>query len=48
LLGRTISIVAQVTTGSGGHFLRHAVVRLEPPATQNYAILAWDTDTEPE
>jgi general secretion pathway protein K len=46
MLGRTISITARVTTDSGGHFLRHAVVRLEPPVTQNYAILAWDTDAE--
>jgi general secretion pathway protein K len=43
----TVTISALVTTDSGGHFLRHAVVRLEPPATQNYAILAWDTDAEP-
>ncbi|MDB5396481.1 MAG: putative ral secretion pathway protein [Rhodospirillales bacterium] len=48
LLARTVSITAQVTTESGGHFLRHAVVRLEPPVTQNYAILAWDTDAETE
>jgi general secretion pathway protein K len=45
---RAVSITAQVTTESGGHFVRHAVVRLEPPGTQNYAILAWDTDTETE
>jgi general secretion pathway protein K len=48
LLARTVSITARVTTDSGGHFLRHAIVRLEPPVTQNYAILAWDTDAKPE
>jgi general secretion pathway protein K len=48
LRGRTVSITAQVTTESGGHYLRHAVIRLEPPVTQNYAILAWDTDADAE
>ena len=39
-----VSIVAQVTTERGGHYLRHAVVRVDPPASQTYGILAWDTD----
>ena len=45
---RTVSITARVVTDSGGHFLRHAIIRLEPPATQAYALLAWDSEAEVE
>ena len=48
LVTRTVSITAQVTTDSGGHFLRHAIVRLERPGAGTYAILAWDTDAGPQ
>jgi hypothetical protein len=41
---QVLSIVARVTTDRGGHFLRHAVVRIESPEQQTYAILAWDTE----
>jgi general secretion pathway protein K len=41
-----VSIVAQVTTERGGHYLRHAVVRVDPPESQTYGILAWDTDAQ--
>ena len=39
-----VSIVARVTTDRGGRYLRHAIVRIDPPASQTYGILAWDTD----
>jgi general secretion pathway protein K len=39
-----VSIVARVTTERGGHYLRHAIVRVDPPEAQTYGILAWDTD----
>ena len=41
---RTVSITAEVTTDGGGHFTRHAIVRIEPPATQGYSILSWDAE----
>ena len=41
-----VSIVARVTTDRGGHFLRHAVVRIDPPQSQTYGILAWDTEAQ--
>jgi general secretion pathway protein K len=41
-----VSIVAQVTTERGGHYLRHAIVRVDPPESQTYGILAWDTDAQ--
>jgi general secretion pathway protein K len=41
-----VSIVAQVTTERGGHYLRHAIVRVDPPESQSYGILAWDTDPQ--
>jgi hypothetical protein len=39
-----VSITARVTTERGGHFLRHAVVRVDPPESQTYSVLAWDTE----
>jgi len=39
-----VSIVARVTTERGGRFTRHAMVRVDPPESQTYGILAWDTD----
>lgn len=45
-IARTISITARATTETGGHFLRHAVIRLEGAASQSYAILAWDSDAD--
>jgi general secretion pathway protein K len=44
---QVVSIVARVTTDRGGHFLRHAVVRIDPPQSQTYGILAWDTEAQP-
>ena len=41
-----VSIVARVTTERGGHYLRHAIVRVDPPESQTYGILAWDTDAQ--
>ncbi len=41
---QTVSIYARVTTERGGHYLRHAVVRIDPPASQTYSVLLWDTD----
>jgi general secretion pathway protein K len=41
-----VSITARVTTDRGGRFFRHAVVRIDPPASQTYGILAWDTDAK--
>ena len=41
---QTVSIIARVTTERGGNYLRHAVVRIDPPSSQTYSILAWDTD----
>lgn len=41
-----VSIVARVTTDRGGHFLRHAVVRIDPPESGTYGILAWDTEPQ--
>jgi general secretion pathway protein K len=43
---QVVSIVAQVTTERGGHYRRHAIVRVDPPESQTYGILAWDTDTQ--
>jgi len=42
-----VSIVARITTDRGGHYLRHAVVRIDPPESATYGILAWDTDAQP-
>jgi general secretion pathway protein K len=39
-----VSITARVTTERGGRYLRHAIVRVDPPGTQTYGILSWDTD----
>ena len=39
-----VSVIARVTTERGGRFVRHAVVRVDPPESQTYGILAWDTD----
>jgi general secretion pathway protein K len=41
---QVVSIVARVTTDRGGHFLRHAIVRIDPPESGTYGILAWDTE----
>jgi general secretion pathway protein K len=41
---QTVSIYAQVTTDRGGHYRRHAVVRIDPPASQTYSVLLWDTE----
>jgi general secretion pathway protein K len=41
---QTVSVYAQVTTERGGRYLRHAVVRIDPPTSQTYSILAWDND----
>jgi general secretion pathway protein K len=43
---QVVSIVARVTTERGGHYLRHAIVRVDPPESQTYGILAWDTDAQ--
>lgn len=43
---QVVSIVARVSTDRGGHFLRHAVVRIDPPQSQTYGILAWDTEPQ--
>jgi general secretion pathway protein K len=43
---QVVSIAAQVTTERGGHYLRHAIVRVDPPESQTYGILAWDTDAQ--
>jgi general secretion pathway protein K len=41
-----VSIVARVVTDRGGHFLRRAVVRIDPPESGTYGILAWDTEAQ--
>jgi general secretion pathway protein K len=41
---KTISVIAQVTTQNGGHFQRHALLRLGAALPNGYTLLAWDTE----
>ena len=40
---KLVSVTAETTTDRGGHFLRHATVRIDPVSPRGYSVLAWDT-----
>ena len=45
---KTLSIVAQAVTQSGGHFRRHALLRFAPTLPNGYTLLAWDAEDDPK